>query len=143
MPNLDGYTKGNNEWAQWVKFVKKCYKEEGHTLTQQQALILASKTYDKGNVLNNINNKNLNTDLEIPENPVRQKKEPAPKKKPMVYKRERSPPKNRKYYDYSSEEEEYYEPRRRYKYQPRPKSPHRRVRREEYYDSSEEEYYYD
>jgi hypothetical protein len=89
--NLEGYKRNNNkDWSEWVKLVKKAYKSQGHTLTQQQALIIAKQSYPgKGNVIGR------ETELEgtvpvkgdeIPENPVRRKKEPAPKKEPRVQK---------------------------------------------------------
>jgi hypothetical protein len=120
--NLEGYKRNNNkDWSEWVKLVKKAYKSQGHTLTQQQALIIAKQSYPgKGNVIGR------ETELEgtvpvkgdeIPENPVRRKKEPAPKKEPRVQKergrreRDEEPRRRRKYVSESDESDE--EPRRR------------------------------
>jgi len=140
MTNLDNYTKcTNSDWAMWVKMVKKVYKDKGHNLTQQQALIVAKDSYPgKGNVINR-NPKELDRmeqkipiNDELPPNPVRRKKEPKPKEKPEVYRREREPPRNRRL-NYSSEDS----PPRRYKktrdYTPprRDDTPPRRRRRDD------------
>ena len=120
MSNLNNLTRGtNNEWALWVKLVKRAYKQKGHVLTQQQALMVAKQTYPgKGNVVMDSHTvDNIPVSDDIPENPVRRKKEPAPRKEAEVYQRERSPPRRRRV-EYSDDEDSYSSPsppRRRYK----------------------------
>ena len=154
MSNLDNYTRGtNSDWALWVKLVKRVYKEKGYNLTQQQALIVAKDSYPgKGNVVNR-KEKELNkmtNEIEIkdelPENPVRRKKEPKPKEKAEIYRREKSPPRNKKLkYDYDDDlpprrrRERSPEPRRRRERSPEPRrrrerSPESKKRRERNYD---------
>lgn len=134
MSNLDNVTRGtNSDWAMWVKMVKKAYKAKGYNLTQQQALMVAKDSYPgKGNVINRkpkeldkmANGIQIND--EIPENPVRRKKEPKPREKPEVYRREKSPPRNRRL-KYSSDDSppRKYKKTRQYKREDREDSPRR------------------
>ena len=92
--NLDSYKRVNNsDWNTWIKLVKKVYKANGHILTQQQALIVAKDSYPgKGNVIGR--NEDLLAETipvkgdEIPPNPVRRPKKPAPKKEPETHYRD-------------------------------------------------------
>lgn len=136
MSNLDNYTRRpNNDWALWVKLVKDAYKQKGHILTQQQALMVAKQTYPgKGNVVMDKQTVcNIPVNDNIPANPVRQKKKPAPKKEVEVYERERSPPRNKRSrkIEYSDDEDSYDSPpRRQRRYRDETPSPPRRRRNE-------------
>ena len=96
--NLEKFNTGNNgDWSAWVKLVKKTYKSQGMNLTQAQALILAKQSYPgKGNVIGRPEESfhvPVVSKSEVPPNPVRRKKQPAPTNSPPEYRRERrSPP---------------------------------------------------
>ena len=119
--NLNKYS--NNDWTLWVKLVKKTYKSQGINLTQQQALIVSKDSYPgKGNVIGKDEKKlKIPFNENIPENPVRRKKEPPPKKEAKIYTRENE-------YRERGKKNEYREMEKK-------KLP----KREKYYESSESE----
>lgn len=100
--NLQNYapTKhANSDWNLWVSLVKKAHKLQGIHLTQAQTLMVAKNSYPgKNNVLKDTDPATIPTlaKEEIPANPPRRKKQPAPTRAPpKLETRERSPPRRR------------------------------------------------